>query len=102
MHPKVNEYLNVLNDNASNFYLRHYNNLTPPVFIVEQGRKYSKVVLTDTHTAHRSVHAFVDKDGNVYKAAGWAQPAKGVRYNLNTDMDVLRQKAEPHGGYLYR
>jgi hypothetical protein len=38
----------------------------------------------------------------LYKAAGWAAPAKDARYNLATDMDVLRERIDPHGGYLYK
>jgi hypothetical protein len=100
MHTKLDEFLTLLNDMSRNHTQKHYPTLSAPQFIVDMGRKYAKVVLTDD--SHRSVHCFVDKDGNVYKAASWAQPAKGVRYNLNNDMDVLRLKADPFGSYLYR
>lgn len=73
-------------------------------FDVETGRKYYKIVqvtvtANDTHT---SVHCFVDKNtGDVYKPAGWAAPAKGVRFNILRDMDIL-QNADWAGSYLYR
>jgi hypothetical protein len=36
--------------------------------------KYLRVVMT-TSTGSKSVHAFVDSDGHVFKAAGWKAPA---------------------------
>lgn len=77
-------------------------------FLVTPGRKYFKILMYDTMNGRiespgGSVHAFVDKKtGSVYKPAGWAQPAKGARYNLTTDMETLKVKANWHGGYLYR
>lgn len=96
MHARLDEYLTLLNTMAA----KHYNwTDNPPQFLAEKGRKYTKVVLVDEH--HRSVHSFVDKDGNVYKAASWAQPAKGVRYNLDRDMLQLETTVDPYGSYLY-
>jgi hypothetical protein len=77
-------------------------------FLVTPGRKYFKIVMYGTYKGYiespaGSVHAFVDKKtGSVYKPAGWAQPAKGARYNLTNDMETLKVKANWHGGYLYR
>ena len=78
-------------------------------FLVTPGRKYFKIVMYGTLNGciesplSWSVHAFVDKKtGLVYKPAGWAQPAKGARYNLTCDMETLKVKANWHGGYLYR
>ena len=69
-------------------------------FIIEPGRKYLKVVMVSNQ---RSVHAFVDKKtGDLYKAASWRAPAKGVRYNLINDMNILRKNADWAGSYLYR
>ena len=75
--------------------------------IVLNGKKYLKIVqrdVTDGKVSDRSgsVHAFVDKkNADLYKAAGWAAPAKGVRFNLITDMQKLEQVANWSGGYLY-
>ena len=70
------------------------------LFGFEVGNKYYKIIKEDNQ---RSVHAFVDRlTGDLYKASGWAKPAKGVRYNLLTDMELLRGKADWAGGYLYR
>jgi len=69
-------------------------------FIIEPGRKYLKVVMVSNQ---RSVHAFVDAEtGDLYKAASWRAPAKGVRYNLINDMNILRKNADWAGSYLYR
>lgn len=98
MHARLDEYLNVLTENTRKHFQQHYPSLNLPNYQVVQGRKWSKVIKVDNQ---RSVHSFVDKDGNVYKPASWHAPAKGVRYNLDQDMDVLRAKADPFGGYLY-
>ena len=71
-----------------------------PVFTVEEGCKYLKIVMSTS--GNRSVHAFVDRiTGDVYKAASWKAPAKGVRYNLLKDPETCYRKADWAGGYLY-
>lgn len=68
-------------------------------FEVETGRKYYKIVMVKQPGS--SVHCFVDKKtGDVFKAASWAAPAKGVRFNILRDMDILRN-ADWAGSYLY-
>ena len=78
-----------------------------------EGKKYFKVVAEEFDTFRgrnewrdTTVHAFVDKvTGEVYKPAGWAKPAKHVRYDLSNDLD--RHKLLDHnriyfaGVYLY-
>lgn len=69
---------------------------------IEQGKKYLKLVMV-SHT-NRSVHCFIDKNsGEVYKAASWKAPAKGVRYNLlNAESrDNCFKNADWSGSYLY-
>ncbi len=69
-------------------------------FGIQETRKYYKVIMVNNQ---RSVHAFVDKNnGDLYKAASWKAPAKGVRYNLVTDIEKLKVMADWAGGYLYR
>lgn len=69
-------------------------------FGVVGGNKMDKIVVQDKDGKARSVHAFVEKStGHVYKAAGWAQPAKGVRYE---SVLVAAEKADRHGSYLYK
>ena len=75
----------------------------PYTFTIETARKYHKVIMT-TGGGSRSIHAFVDvKTGDVYKAASFKAPAKGVRFNL---LDPISRekclvKADWAGGYLY-
>ena len=78
-------------------------------FFIEKGRKYYKVCLRWKQVNRQfgddiSVHAFVDKNtGEVYKPAGWKQPAKHVRFNMCDDTDRARMYAvcDWSGGYLY-
>ena len=68
------------------------------------GRKYHKVMqCVDGQT--ESVHAFIDKkSGEVYKAASYKAPAKGVRFNLLIikEREFVLENCDWAGGYLYR
>ena len=73
-------------------------------FVVESGRKYHKIVQTDS-SGCQSVHAFVDKKtGELYKAASFKAPAKGVRYDLRLieDREFVFKNCDWAGGYLYK
>ena len=72
-------------------------------FTIEEGRKYHKIMQTDT-SGGGAVHAFVDKKtGELYKAASYKAPAKIVRYNLLNiaSRDLCFANADWAGGYLY-
>ena len=77
-------------------------------FIVETGRKYHKIIMVvpnGDRPASRSVHAFVDKKtGELYKAASFKAPAKGVRFDLRviTDREFVLENCDWAGGYLYQ
>ena len=77
-------------------------------FVIETGRKYHKIIMevpNHNRPASRSVHAFVDKKtGEVYKAASFKAPAKGVRFNLLIieQREWLLENADWAGGYLYQ
>jgi hypothetical protein len=91
----------VLADSYGRFNPEGVNKAHAPVFTVEEGRKYFKVILATS--GNRSIHAFIDRvTGDVYKAANWKSPAKGIRYNLLTDPESCYQRADWAGGYLYR
>ena len=74
-----------------------------------KGRRYNKIVqreFEDCKFRDTTVHAFIDKyTGEVYKPAGWANPAKHVRY----DMRIIKEREYIHnpdnidwaGGHLY-
>ena len=78
-------------------------------FFIENGRKYYKVCLRWKQVNRQfkddiSVHCFVDKlSGEVYKPAGWKQPAKHVRFNMSDDVNraKLYNVCDWAGGYLY-
>lgn len=49
-----------------------------------------------------SAFCFVELEtGDIYKAAGWKAPAKGVRGNIFNDADVERTMSNPYGGGFY-
>ena len=80
-------------------------------FTFTEGKKYLKVIMNDYNSITkkydgRGVHCFIDKNtGEVYKAASWKSPARGVRF----DMRIIRERELLHnpsfvswsGGYLY-
>ena len=85
-------------------------------FVVKTGKRYYKIVQQEFETWEKSkyygqyrdssVHSFVDKEtGEVYKPAGWAKPAKHVRFDMR-DERQLKFLLDPKnvgwaGGYLY-
>lgn len=50
-------------------------------FSVMQGNKYARII--QDGGSQRSAYAFVDAEGNIYKAAGWKSPAKGARATVD-------------------
>lgn len=76
---------------------------------IEKGRKYLKIMMVIDNGpnrlgASRSVHAFIDKNtGEVYKAASWKSPAKGVRFDLRLieSRERLYESCDWAGGHLY-
>jgi hypothetical protein len=83
-------------------FLAALNQMFPKyTFTIERdGIKYTRVVQASAGNADsRSVYCFLDKDGNIYKAASWKAPAKGVRSTLAT---VDLNKVDPFGGWMYR
>jgi len=68
------------------------------VFTVMPGNKYDRIVAKPHNSSQSHVYAFVDIEGNVYKAAGWKAPAKGIRYN---SIAAALKAADPYGGFLY-
>ena len=73
-------------------------------FSIETGRKYHKIVM-ETEQQSKSVHAFVDrKTGEVYKAASYKAPAKGVRFDLRLieQREWVFKNCDWAGGYLYK
>lgn len=72
-------------------------------YYFEKGRKYARIIM-QTPNGQRSAHAFVDMNtADVYKAASWKGPAKGIRYNLLNDnsKEEMYKRADWAGGHLY-
>lgn len=54
-------------------------------FSVKFGRKYAKIIKHDANGTGGCVWGFVEiATGDLYKAAGWAKPAKHARGNIET------------------
>jgi hypothetical protein len=89
----IMDYLDKLNLASSAAGSNYY------TFFAEFGRKYTKIIYVGQNGLYgRGVHAFVDRDGNVYKPASWKAPAKHIRFNLR-DLDTV--DVDPYGAYLY-
>ena len=76
---------------------------TEYVFDAIPGRKFDKVTSAfKDNKLSLSVYAFVEREtGDLYKASGWAAPAKGVRFSGDKLLTVAVDKADLHGGFLY-
>ncbi len=73
-------------------------------YYFEKGRKYARIIM-QTPEGQRSAHAFVDMNtADVYKAASWKGPAKGIRYNLLDDKSKqeMYKRADWSGSHLYK
>ena len=83
---------------AKHFADAGYTHASPTISVAKGGRKYAKVLRSDT--AQTSVHSFVDKaTGEIFKPAGWKAPAKHARGNIydNAGVGALTYS----GGILY-
>lgn len=68
-------------------YQEAFPNLKVPIMSAEVGRKYVKIVKTDSQT---SVFCFLDRaTGDILKAAGWNAPAKGARGHIRNGVSEL-------------
>ena len=99
---RVNAYVEALNNSSSDHHQ----------FSTLKGKRYLKVVDSRPSDggplAGASVHAFIEiATGEVYKPAGWTQPAKHVRFRLMHDASYAElighaSSSEAYsGGYLY-
>lgn len=69
-------------------------------FSIAKGRKFDKIVAQEKNGSSH-VYAFTDKDGNLYKAASWKAPAKGIRFEASVLLTSAVDAADPFGGFLY-
>ena len=100
----VTKYSLMLCDALQQNYQRQHPTGRNYSYALISGRKYHKVMqCIDGQT--ESVHAFIDKKtGEVYKAASYKAPAKGVRFNLLIiqEREFVLENCDWAGGYLYR
>lgn len=72
-------------------------------YLDKPGKIYTRVI--GNLGGQLSVHAFVDREGNVYKADGWKRPAQYIRFDLTSEYghDRLTHLSGQDwaGGYLY-
>jgi hypothetical protein len=78
----VVKYLKALTEAHIKEYDKMFPNLEYPEFTAKYGNKYIKIIRT---RGQQLVHCFLDFDGNIYKAASWKIPAKGIRGNVNNE-----------------
>lgn len=97
-------------DNIIAHYVKNLNikssagEMADKVFTITNGRKYAKVVSSDTSGNQNFVFCFIDrKTGDVYKAATWKSPAKHVRYTITDEESAqeLAHKSDAYGSFLY-
>ena len=72
-------------------------------FSVIAMRKYDRIVIERTPMCLPLAHAFVERvTGKLFKAAGWAGPAKNHSYDLSTPEGFAQavELADIYGGYL--
>lgn len=72
-------------------------------FRVTNGSRYYRILREDHEAVRPTAHAFIDQQtGDVFKAAAFGIPAKGVRFNLldNAVFSKLLSVADIDGKYL--
>ena len=100
----VTKYSLMLCDALQQSHQRSHPNGQNYSYALVSGRKYHKVMQC-INGETESVHAFIDrKSGELYKAASYKAPAKGVRFNLLiiTEREFVLKNCDWAGGYLYR
>ena len=84
LNTQVNIYIAELQEEKNKHFAENYNNLTPPVYTMDIGRRYIRIVENGTgNSTSKNVHSFIDStNGDVLKAASWKAPAKHPRGNV--------------------
>ena len=82
----------------------YQNVLTPPKFVAQISRKFTRIVKLEPGDRYGSVYCFIDmENGDLRKAAGFKAPAPHKRGSIfNDNCDVGNGKpADMHGSGLY-
>lgn len=79
----LEDYVEKLNKHAKSEFDRLGYNIEPDVFTIIPGKRFTKIGATNLGgKGQLSAFAFVDSNGDIYKAATFTTPAKGVRGNI--------------------
>jgi len=83
VYDRLQKFVAKVQSSGNAYTKKNYSNLVPDVYSVMYGQKFARVVRNGGDNSSRSVHCFVDlNNGDIYKAATWAAPAKHVRGNI--------------------
>ena len=61
------------------------------------GQKYIRIIAGRPDGGQRSVHCFLDYQGNIYRADGWKKPAKHIRGSVFDDNCSWGRGLGPYG-----
>ena len=85
----IEKYVNEIREAQAKEWAEHKYDMTKvPEFAIEVGKKFARI--TRRSFGSLSVHCFVEiATGDIYKAATYKAPAKGVRGNINSEKKPL-------------
>lgn len=80
----LQEFVDFLNTKLNEYYQEFFPSLCTDgpysVASADIGKKFIKIVVDSRGS--RSVYAFLDMNGNIYKSASWKAPAKHIRGSI--------------------
>jgi hypothetical protein len=72
----IQQWVGELETSWADHYKAHFTNLEPPKVELDRGPKYVRMWRVTVGIGSRSAFAFIDKEGNIWKPAGWKGPTK--------------------------
>ena len=99
---RLAQYIEALQAHVNQYYATaHDGRLQADKIEISRGPKFIRVISARQHRdGGRSVHSFLDYQGNIYKSESWKKPAKHIRGSIWADnCDVGR--AVNHFGANY-
>jgi len=99
---KIEGFLAALQKLSDDHYAANFKHITGPVFSAKYNPSYVRIIRTETFGSGRSVHCFIDYDGNILKAAGWKAPAKGIRGTLDDENFSVGKGVGVYGAAYFR
>ena len=99
-HPLIDAYVQAVQARVNGYFAKTSPNNKPPVIKAEPSRKYVRLVAEEHDGTYRSAIGFIEPvSGEIYKAAGWKAPAKGVRGRLS-DIPAAVARTFPVNGSI--